>query len=683
MAVLRINPVSGEVPRLSAERLPDQAAGFALDCDFSHSDIRVLPVAEPYQTFQVAPRSFHLDKDGGLHVFENSAVSVVSSPVADEQYNRFYCCSPELGLRVKSEVDGELLRPGVPVPVWVDDSPLITVLNPFTDESGNEIAVRSGVGLLASVWWEDSAGTRSSLLNVSVTELSVFTGDADDLGDIYSAEFVLQAPDDEWPVVDSDLTLCASLVGMGALDGQPVTVVGSLVSSGSLRADTDDPVRVFGSSDVTGSVRFDTVSDAAGVEHEVVVFSVTLSIVDARAYVVTLVNRWGEESAPSRAVSVSLSDDEDARLQFNWDNLRLEAGYADVKSLRIYRSAITSGSLTDYFYLAEIAVAASGLFLYTDDVSASDAADDVAVLSTEDYLPAPDGLQGVGVHPSGFLFGWKGAELWVSEPYLPYAWKPGNVLVLNADIVGAVVHSGAIFCATEAYPELVNGSDPTGLLPMRLGNPQAGVGAAAIADAGNLIFASPDGLVQVSGADARLMTDHFSRSVWKSRYGGYLDQLSLVVYDGALYGVFSDIDGFVIRLDEGGACCQSSLRAHQVQYHPALDQLFLLGADALNVVGVSKVSARVESKPFRLTKPEHLSVLSLVGTGRVRAHVFADGKPVLQVDDVLSGKQAALARVPGGFRGLVWVVQLELFGDAVVTDCYLSSSVRRLRGVAN
>ncbi len=677
MTVLRVYPVGGEIPRLSVERLPEAGAVYARDCDFSRSDVRVLPVSETYQVLQHGSRSFQVDQDGALHVFSDSSVSVVPSPVADELYDRFYCCSPESGLRVKSGVDGELFRVGVPEPVWSDESPFITVLNSFTDEHGNQIAVRQGVSLMGSVWWEDASGNRSDLMNTEVTELSVFTGDADDLGDIYSAEFVLKSADGEWPEVGNDLALCGALVGFDA----GMHPLGALYSSSSMRAGTGDPAGMFGSDDVVGTVRFDTVTGADGVEHEVVVFGVTLNIVDARAYLVTLVNEWGEESAPSAAVSVSLAEDEDAQLRFVLDRLPLSDGFVPVTGLRVYRSAITSGSLGDYFYLADVALSEfeDGVYLYSDDVSESAAADDVAVLSTENYLPPPEGLLGIGVHPSGFVFGWKGAELWVSEPYLPYAWNPGNTLVLNADIVGAMVHAGAIFCATKAYPELVNGSDPAGLLPMRLSNPQAGVSAAAMTDAGNLVFASPDGLVQVAGGDARLMSDHFTRAVWRERYGDYLDQLSLVVYDGALYGIFRDIAGFVIRLDEGGACCQSSLFASDVQYHAEQDRLYLLGNDELQVVDQFRGLAELKSKPFRLLKPEHLSVLSVVGEGVIRAAVFADGREVFRGDDVLAGQGQVMCRLAGGFRATIWSVWFELVGDAVLTDCYLASSVRVLR----
>lgn len=678
MTVIRMNPVLGEVPRLNAERLPEQAAAFARDCDFAYSDIRALAVLDSYQVLQEAPHSFHLDENGEVHTFHDSAMSVIASPVADELYDRFYCCSPETGLRVKSGIDGELYRVGVPVPKWSEDKPFVTVL----DSIG---PVALGVTFLASVWWEDAAGTRSNVTLSTVRSLSAYTGKKEDFDHETAAEFVIVPVGGVWPDVAGDLTLCASLTGMQNFSVGIPRPIGSIISSSSIRVATGEPLKIFGTGDVTGTVRMETLTGASGVTREVVLFSVTVGIVDERAYLVTLVNQWGEESAPSRAVSVALSEEEDAQLVFNLDHLQLPDGYVGISTLRIYRSAITSGSLTDYFYLDEVPLSDfdEGTFLYTDDVSESDAADDVAILSTEDYLPAPDGLQGVGVHPSGFVFAWKGAELWVSEPYLPYAWKPGNTLVLNADIVGAKVHSGSVFCATKAYPELINGSDPSGLLPMRLSNPQAGVGAAAIADAGNLVFASPDGLVQVAGADAQLMSNHFTRAVWRERYGDYLGQLSLEVYDGALYGVFQDIDGFVIRLDESKALCRSSLRGKQVQYHPEQDRLYVLGDGELRVVGQKRGTAQCQTKPFRLLKPEHFSVLSITGYGVIGIAVFADGREVLRTDNALTGGDSALWRLPGGFRAAVYRVSFTLSDDAFLTDCYLASSVRRLRNAKN
>ena len=76
----------------------------------------------------------------------------------------------------------------------------------------------------------------------------------------------------------------------------------------------------------------------------------------------------------------------------------------------------------------------------------------IALNNTFDFVdnfPPPSNMVGAALMPGGFLLGFQGRNLLMTEPYLPHAWNPTYNLATEFEIVGIVIWSQtAIICTT-------------------------------------------------------------------------------------------------------------------------------------------------------------------------------------------------------------------------------------------
>lgn len=173
----------------------------------------------------------------------------------------------------------------------------------------------------------------------------------------------------------------------------------------------------------------------------------TSDVIAARSYLYTWVSAYGEESAASPST-----------LTNGWTNgkwhVELFSPPADdlgvdrnITKLRLYRTVSGSNS-SEFFFVAELPV---GTTAYDDVIT-----DDVVALNntitTLNFFPPPSGLHDIQSMPNGVVVGFKGNEIWFSEPYFPHAWPPGYVLTTEYPIVGLGVTGQTLVVATSATP---------------------------------------------------------------------------------------------------------------------------------------------------------------------------------------------------------------------------------------
>jgi hypothetical protein len=172
-----------------------------------------------------------------------------------------------------------------------------------------------------------------------------------------------------------------------------------------------------------------------------------------RAYLVTFVSAYGEESGPSPPV-VATGD------PGTWVISSLPTSVANssnrnVTRKRIYRTVPGNNSAL-YFFVAEMDLAVTS---YNDS-----AADDVVVLNNTlesvSWAEPPAGLQGFVVMPNGYLVGWVGRRLCFSEPYRPHAWPAEYELSTEFEIVGLVVWGSTLVIGTKSQPYIGQGVSP-------------------------------------------------------------------------------------------------------------------------------------------------------------------------------------------------------------------------------
>jgi len=392
---------------------------------------------------------------------------------------------------------------------------------------------------------------------------------------------------------------------------------------------------------------------------------------ETRAYVITFVSEMGEEGPPSSASNlVTMKPDGSSTLTMG----TAPVGSYAVTHKRIYRSS-TVGSTAQWQFVAEVAVATT---TYTDTKKQSELGE---VLPSEDWVAPPAGLKGLRMMANGAAVGFVGKTLYFSEPNLPHAWP--HQYPIDHDIVGIGTFGQYVAVMTTSYPYLFEGVDPAAMSSRRLNLPQACVSKRSILETGGgVIYASPDGLVEVGSQNDVISRGLISRDQWQSYapssiqshvYNGRIH----CFYDngttrGALVFDFSG-QGAVLTTTTTGAT--NAVTAGF--YDATTDKLYL--AQGTNIVRFDQGSAQTyvwKSKQFRLSHPENL------GFGQVTAEaypvtfkLYCDG--ALKLTKTVQNNNQF--RLPSGFRAYNWEIQLE--GTSEVTEVAIASSTEELKNL--
>lgn len=289
----------------------------------------------------------------------------------------------------------------------------------------------------------------------------------------------------------------------------------------------------------------------------------TIDTVRSRSYCATFVDIYGDESAPCAPTDpidvapgspVVFANGSNANI---FPTTAKQSGqpldqYAAITKVRLYRTdetgtfrlVTTEIDDTDTITWAE---ATSPTFVYTDTKTDAHLGEP---LLTTGWYPPPQGVQGIISAPNGVVIGFKDRTIYPSVPYVPYAFPVAYQLATDADIMGLVATSSGVAVLTKQMPYLLTGTDPSGYSMVKLEVPQACVSHTSIVDMGSFgIYASPNGLVAINGAEIELVTaDLLTRVQWQaynptSIIGGHSDGRyigSYVATDGTRKGFMFD-----------------------------------------------------------------------------------------------------------------------------------------------
>lgn len=211
---------------------------------------------------------------------------------------------------------------------------------------------------------------------------------------------------------------------------------------------------------------------------------------ESRSYVYTYVSARGEEGPPSLpSPIVDLLEGQSVTLS------AMDAaptGAYNIATKRIYRTSTSSGD-TSFLYVGEIPVATAS---HVDDLATESLG---GLLPSSEWYPPNDEMIGLTSCPNGVLAGFKGKELYLSEPYLPHAW-PYSITV-DRPIVGLVAIQGGLVVATDGQPVLVSFAHPSAASQIIIENPRACVSKRSMVDMGEFaVYSTSDGLVRVDGS---------------------------------------------------------------------------------------------------------------------------------------------------------------------------------------
>ena len=388
------------------------------------------------------------------------------------------------------------------------------------------------------------------------------------------------------------------------------------------------------------------------------------TVQEVRAYVYTNVTAWGEESAPSPA-SIGTATATSVLRVGNFT--AFPTGSYSFVARRIYRS-VTSASGTNYYLVGEIA---SGVTSFLDQTNVAAIGE---ALPSLDWDAPPDNLSGLICHPSGAMWGISGKDICPSVINAPYAWPEKYRLTCDYNPVALAPMGQGIVVLTDGYPYFINTGDPESAQMIRLDEEQACVSARSVVPfAGGVMYASPDGLVLVSQAGTKVLTDRlYDRDSWQA-----LSPYSIfaVKHDNRYYG-FLPSGGFI--LDTDGNFSTHTVTATSAYVDPVQDALYVaVGANIQKWDNGTSLTHVWRSKRFNLPN------LTAFTCAQIKANSFANLTFKLYADGVLKYTKAVTSaapfRLPSGFKSRIY--EFELSGTDHWTLAYVASSMEDLKNV--
>lgn len=228
-----------------------------------------------------------------------------------------------------------------------------------------------------------------------------------------------------------------------------------------------------------------------------------------KAYVYTMVSLYGEEGPPSPP-TIATGD------AGQWDLTNMDTTVPDqanrnITHKNIYRTVAGNAS-TSFFFVAQITLAAS---TYDDNETDVDVVNNVLLESTT-WIGPPTTMEGFVVMPNGYLVGWAGRRILMSEPYRPHAWPAEYELSTEFDIVGMAVFGATLIICTESQPYYGQGVSPRSFTTQKVDAVEPCLSRRGIVSLTvGVIYPSINGLVLASGSGVSVITSSlFTKEEW-------------------------------------------------------------------------------------------------------------------------------------------------------------------------
>jgi len=399
-----------------------------------------------------------------------------------------------------------------------------------------------------------------------------------------------------------------------------------------------------------------------------------------RTYVYTYVTPLGEEGPPSPPTSkITVNDLQTVILTFpaitteitpnDGNGTAYSAPYNIANGLRrIYRTA-TGTTSTEFLHVGDCSV---------NNLTFEDNLLDVALtepLPSLNWFPPPLDMKSVTSTPNGFIVGYSGNSLCVSEAMFPHAFNPFNQLGFTGNVTGIASSGDSLVVFTDEAPYLVTGSTPGTLTAIRIDHQQTCANKASIVNMGGyVLFSSPDGLCSVTANDMAIETQNYlTRDQWQayspSTMRGYL-------YEGVYIG-FSDTKQFMFdrRQDPAVLTDISGFTVSSGFNDLVEDKLYVL--DNTGHISTWETGSNQtyiwKSKLAREATAVCPAALRLYATGDVIFKLYADGTLVFTT----TVTNSSVVRLPGGYRAKEF--QIEVSGSGVLQSFAIANSVGELQ----
>lgn len=180
MTTLSIRKFNGEIPRLPADRLPEDGAQSAVNCDFSHGELRPLKALGTHYavSFGARPCRSVFTEDGTNFFAWNKPTRAYLHPTIDDTANRmiYHAEGGRLSVASLSDATAINLTPGPPTNSYylgVTAPPKPTMM--LGAETGGDVESLAVVAVAVNTWGEESAPSSPLLIEKQVGQAVTYT----------------------------------------------------------------------------------------------------------------------------------------------------------------------------------------------------------------------------------------------------------------------------------------------------------------------------------------------------------------------------------------------------------------------------------------------------------------------------------------------------------------------------
>lgn len=388
------------------------------------------------------------------------------------------------------------------------------------------------------------------------------------------------------------------------------------------------------------------------------------AIADDRYATYTFVTAWGEESAPAPpSLMYSIRNGDSASM------IGMETsanGNNNITHKRIYRT--NSGSSgTDWQFVDEIPAAQTTY----EDIKANSALNEI--ISTIDSAMLPDLAIGLVAMSNGVMAAHTEYDVYLSESFKPYSYPEKYRQAVNHPIVGLGAFGSSLAILTTGNPYVLTCTDPGSASLDPLAVPYSCVSKRSIVSAlGGVIYASTDGLVQISGSAPVVLTDAvMTRREWKAYNPS---SMLCAVWDDRIFMFYDNGTKGCLILSGDQGITSSTVHATAAFVDTVTGALYLSVNDKIVKWDAGGNGAyRWKSKRFTVPAPINFSFGQVMAESYpITMKVYADG--VLVRTQSVTDDQAF--RLPSGMARY-W--EVELSGSHKIIAAYLANSMEELK----
>ena len=394
-----------------------------------------------------------------------------------------------------------------------------------------------------------------------------------------------------------------------------------------------------------------------------------------RSYLFTYLTDRGEESAPSAAT------DPIAVLPTYKVVLDIQVGGrpSNAVAIRLYRTETTESG-TAFFFVDELPLPGTpdpNVVEYTDFIISVDLDGDT--LQTLNWSPPPADIRGLVLSTKNFYAGYAGSKLYLSEPFLAYAWPEDYAIDFTGDIRHIARYGDMLAVFTDREIALIVGNTPLEVRKIKVEGFELLTSIYSTTEMdGVLYFATPIGVAAVSGTNVAVVTDDLVSERWWSTNIN-VGEVRIVSFDNALY-VLQEPDGQLYRVglqEDGGGFVRLGDPAVRDVYTSS----FYLGVVVLKSTEVDAYVFDTGTAGNRTTLWRGRTEVADIPMAVISVRVLAEAYPVTlrvynEIEETLNIpiNNDKVRKLPVMRRGREWSFEIE--GDTNIVSLEAGTSGR-------